>query len=520
MPRLSRITALDDITQQQIIAKLARILQKSQGARATQYQTHISRILVCGDVAYKFRRPIKLPFADFSTLAKRRADCQREWRLNQRTAATLYLGIITITGTLDAPKPGGTDRALDVALLMRRFRQSALLNNLVQNNRVSTDLATSLGQHLGDFMHALPGLPASTISSLRPVNEWLDDSLTEICTLEAALTESMSVVRRWCETQHKQLHPLMRQRQRDGFYRDGHGDLHLANLVRFEGTVMAFDALEFNDDLRQTDIINDIAFTFMDLLAFKRADLAWTLINAWCERTGDYDGLKLLRFYTMYRAVVRAKVALLNDDCASFDRYWCLVQALTKPAHAPHLVLLHGLSGSGKSTVAAALASGLSAVRLRADVIRKRLFPDRPANPAKLYVPQATEATYGELARLTQLLLASHMTVIVDATFLSQDHIDLFIRLAHRWRITPHVLECHAPVAILRQRIEHRARKNLDPSDATVAVLQRQISQQQQHPATWPVPVSTINTHTSRAVMNRHIQKYISDILAGPPSRP
>ncbi|HEY7804065.1 MAG TPA: AAA family ATPase, partial [Orrella sp.] len=339
----------------------------------------------------------------------------------------------------------------------------------------------------------------------------------ELAALKPDLETKIRSVRQWANTEHHRLQHLITQRQHQGFYRDGHGDLHLANLVRFEGHVMAFDALEFNADLRQIDIMGDIAFTFMDLLAFGRADLAWTLMNAWCEHTGDYAGLRLLRYYTLYRAVVRAKVAALSGNTSNnqrtLQRYWSLVGQLIAAPNPPRLVLLTGLSGSGKSTVAAELATHLSAIRLRADVIRKQLFTDEIKHPDRLYSAKATRATYAELARLTKILLAQNMTVIVDATFLSQTHVDRFDKLAKHFSIKIHILACHAPVPELRRRIDHRAKLGGDPSDATLAVLEQQLASQVSRPVQWPVPQNKLNTYRSIADMNRHIAKFAQLVL-------
>jgi len=508
---------LDESTHEQLIQALVRTLELSHRARAQVHRTHISSIVVCADVAYKLRRPVKLPFADFSTLARRTKDCWREWQLNKRTAPALYIGVVTITGTPDAPQIEGENKVIDTALKMRRFEQSELLSELVSNNHLTAEMIKELGHRLAQFMQGLSALSAARLKHQRPTIDWLTDSLDELASLKPELATKIHSVRQWANDEHRHLQRLISQRQRQGFYRDGHGDLHLANLVRFEGHVMAFDALEFNADLRQIDIMGDIAFTFMDLLAFGRADLAWTLMNAWCEHTGDYAGLRLLRYYTLYRAVVRAKVAALSGNTSNnqrtLQRYWSLAGQLIAAPNPPRLVLLTGLSGSGKSTVAAELATHLSAMRLRADVIRKQLFTGAITHPDKLYSAKATRATYSELARLTKILLAQNMTVIVDATFLSQAHVDRFDKLAKHFSIKPHILACHAPVPELRRRIEQRAKLERDPSDATLTVLEQQLAGQVSRPVQWPVPQTWLNTHRSIADMNRHIAKFAQLVL-------
>jgi len=510
-------TPFDCAAHERMITHLAHALQKTHGTRAKLFRTHISSILVCGDDAYKFRRPVKFSFADFSTLKRRTDDCWREWHLNQRTAAPLYVGVVQITGTPATPTIGGRGPKLDTALQMRRFKQTDLLGHLAQKQKLSQAMMISLGKHLGEFMRQLPALPATAIARRRPTIEWLRESLHEITAIRPEAAHQMQSIDRWANTAHRRLKRTIRSRQAQGFYRDGHGDLHLDNLVRYKGRVMAFDALEFNTALRQTDIINDIAFTFMDLLAAGQADLAWTLMNTWCEQTGDYEGLKLLRFYTLYRAVVRAKVAAMTADAARFDRYRCLALRLIAPANPPRLILLSGLSGSGKSTVAADMALGLSAIRLRADVVRKHLFADCLDNLDLLYSPAATQKTYAELARLAKRLLQAHMTVIVDATFLSQTHVNRFNRLARGLGIGWQAFECHAPVSVLQQRIKLRASQKTDPSDATLKVLEQQMQQQQSKPVRWPTKVIQIDTNRSQTAVSRHIRGLVADMIGAQP---
>ena len=514
-PRSRSTAPLDCATHERMITNLAHFLENTHGKRARLFRTHISSILVCGDDAYKFRRPVKFPFADFSTLKRRTEDCWREWRLNQRTAAPLYVGVVQITGTPAAPAISGRGTTLDTALQMRRFKQSDLLGHLTETQKLSVAMMISLGKHLGEFMHQLPALPAAALQGKRPTIEWLIESLDEITAIKPETAHEMQSIGLWANKAHRRLKHTIQGRQEQGFYRDGHGDLHLNNLVLYNGRVMAFDALEFNTTLRQTDIINDIAFTFMDLLAANQADLAWTLMNTWCEQTGDYEGLKLLRFYTLYRAVVRAKVAAMTEDAARFDRYSSLALRLIAPANPPRLILLSGLSGSGKSTVAADMARGLSAIRLRADVVRKHLYADCLDDLQLLYSPAATQKTYAELAHLAKRLLEAHITVIVDATFLSQTHVNKFNSLAQTLNIGCQVFECHAPVSVLRKRITCRASQKTDPSDATLKVLEQQMHQQQSAPVHWPVNITRIDTNCSRARLANRTRTIVARLLAG-----
>lgn len=499
-----------------LIKQLCAYLRAQRSQPAHVYRTHISSVIVCGEHAYKLKRPVKFAFVDFSTLALRRKDCKRELRINRRTAPALYLDVVKITGTPKRPRLGGPGKPLDWAVKIKRFEQTALLSHLIEHDGISTGDAMALGEHLAQFTNGLLRLSAPTTAHHRPTIDWLLESIQEISASYPTQTEHAHAIQTWAKRHARQYKSLINHRRRSGFYRDCHGDLHLGNLIKLGHDLIAFDALEFNRELSQIDVINDIAFAFMDFLAFERADLAWAMLNRWCEQTGDYDGLVLLRYYTLYRAVVRAKVAALTRSANSlqtFERYWSLANRLIAPANPPRLILVSGLSGSGKSTVARTLAGSLSGIQVRADVIRKQLFPKLIDEPSKLYAKAASRDTYEKLAHIADTLLTQHMTVIVDATFLGQAQVDRFDKLAKEHGIGLEVLWCEAPVATLKARIIKRASRGDDPSDATVAVLERQIEQLRNHPISWPTRALELKTNVSLATMRSRIDAVAAQLL-------
>lgn len=504
---------LDDKTHDRLVKALAQHLGKLANTRAHVYRTHISSVIVCAQYAYKLKRPVKLPFVDFSTAALRRADCLRELSLNQRTAPALYLDVIEITGTLEQPELHGPGEVIEYAVRMKRFKQTDLLSHIVQTNRFDAAIAANLGKHHAEFIGQLPALSYEQASKHKPTHAWLLESLDEIRSAQPDLHTQIQAVTQWANQRNHILQPVIKQRQRQGHYRQVHGDLHLGNLVMLKHQVVAFDALEFNPALSQIDTINDIAFTFMDLLAHGRSDWAWAMINQWCETCGDYAGLVLLRYYTLYRAVVRAKVACLSSDDRLLARYWSLALRLIAPANTSKLILVCGLSGSGKSTVARELVKLLSGIQLRADVIRKHRFAKWLNQPQKLYAKTTTTQTYRALARLADQLLTQNMTVIVDATFLAQEHIDLFHQLAQHHHIQLERVSCEAPAAILRRRIMNRLQQASDPSDATVDVLQAQLEQLRQHPLRWPGKGYRADTSKTRADTLRRTKEIAQRML-------
>ncbi|MGH8292291.1 MAG: AAA family ATPase, partial [Gammaproteobacteria bacterium] len=284
---------------------------------------------------------------------------------------------------------------------------------------------------------------------------------------------------------------LMDVRRAQGWVREVHGDLHLANLTIYNGKLLAFDRIEFDAALRWLDVVSDSAFLVMDLLHHGRRDLAFRFLNRYLEHTGDYRGLPLLRYHLVYRALVRAKVARLQAgqmqhaesrrvQARNADQYMKLADSLRIDV-PPRLVLMHGLSGSGKTWASERLMTHLPALRLRSDVERKRLHGLAPGQRSgsepggQLYDEEANARTYTELATLAQIVLAAGYSVIVDAAFLRQWQRRLFAELAAQLMIPWSIVECRAPHAVLRRRLDGRARVRDEISEANAAVLDYQL---------------------------------------------
>jgi len=471
---------------------LIQLLQQSLGgAGAVQVvQTHISTVLLAGDFAYKLKRPVRLPFLDFSTLERRRHFLQEELRLNRRTAPELYLDLLPVTGHPGAPRLGGSGAAIDWVLRMRRFGPSGELRAMAEAGTLLPQHIDALADHLAAFHLSLPPCAAMPGSSL---HRWASDSLDEVAASPQRPANCMPAdiehLRQHLLPRLAAPHPSEAQRQHAGWVRECHGDLHLGNLVAWQDRVLAFDALEFDPALRHTDVVADLAFPFMDLLAHGLPALAWRLVNRHVEHTGDFEGLRLLPALAAYRALVRAKVALLAPGgAAEFQRYWPLSQRLLRDAR-PRLVLVCGLSGSGKSTLALMLAQALGAVRLRSDVERKRLFglpPTARPDPALgLYTPEATQRTYARLGELAHTLLGGGLSVVVDAAALRQHERDTLRDLALACGATFELVTCEAPAERLLARIQARQAANQDASDADPAVLALQQRVVEALPADW-----------------------------------
>jgi hypothetical protein len=455
-------------------------------------ETHISWVLLTGDYAYKVKKPLDLGFLDFSTLAKRRLYCEEELRLNRRLAPSLYLEVVAITGSAEAPVLGGEGEPIEYAVKMVQFPQAAQLDRMLAVGRLRPEQLDAFARRVAEF-HRQAAVAGSDTPFGEPAQVWqpMAENFAQIRERisGADALESLSALAQWSEARFTELSPLLRQRKAGGFIRECHGDMHLRNLAWIDEAPIAFDGIEFNPNLRWIDVVSEIAFLVMDLQDRGEAPLAQRFLNGYLERSGDYDGLALLRLYLVYRALVRAKVAAIRldqpdmgpaqrDDAeAEFARYLSLAEGYTRKP-SPTLLLTRGLSGSGKTTLTQPLLERLPAIRIRSDVERKRLFgllaeEDGHAAPAEgIYSAEATDKTYRRLLTLAEGMLAAGHSVIVDATFLKREQREPFRRLATQSGVGFAILDMRAPAETLRQRL--RQRKG-DASDADLAVLAHQL---------------------------------------------
>jgi hypothetical protein len=303
----------------------------------------------------------------------------------------------------------------------------------------------------------------------------------------------LHTLRTWEMRSFASLRTAFLQRRRDGRVRECHGDLHLGNVVQIDGRSTAFDCIEFSEDLRWIDVMSEVGFMAMDLEHHGRADLAHRFVNAYLERSGDYAGVRVLRYYKVYRALVRAKVAALRqvqqaalavDPCvAAADTvrpYVDLALRCSRPP-PPVLMITHGPSGSGKTTLTQSLIEASGAIRIRADVERKRLCGldalARSGSPpgAGLYSQEATAATYTHLLERAAEVLAGGCSVVLDATFLQRAQRDEARRCAAELGVRWLILDFDAEPDVLRERVRQRAARGDDASEADLQVLAAQL---------------------------------------------
>ena len=466
---------------------------RTAGGPVTLIQTHISSVLLAGAHAYKLKKPVAFGFVDFSTLAARERFCGEEVRLNRRTAPKIYLGVVRITGTETAPRLGGRGPAIEFAVKMRRFATRDLADRRARAGRLTAQHIDRLARVVAQFHRAASPAPASSYGAPEQVLRWARENVAlALLRLEdEGRRARLQHLAQWTEDEFRRRAGWFAARRSGGFIRECHGDLHLANIVLLDEVPVPFDGIEFNPELRFIDVASDIAFTFMDLIEHGLPRLAWRFLDRYLEATGDYGLLGGLRFYAVYRALVRAKVSIIRahqpdtaqpqrrSASAAFLRDLSLAERLAE-APAPVLVAVGGLSGSGKTTVAGLLLEHLGAVRVRSDVERKRLA-GLPADArgadvygAGLYAPEMTARTYARLHEVAATALEAGHPVVVDAAMLRRAERDALRALADRLGVRCECIWCEAPWPTLRARVARRQARARDASDATVAVLRRQ----------------------------------------------
>ena len=455
-------------------------------------ETHISWVILTGDFVYKIKKPINLGFVDFSTLEKRKFYCDEELRLNRRLAPNIYLDVIPISGTSENPVLEGKEKAFEYTVKMQQFSHNMQLDQVLARNELRHDMVESFANLIAEF-HQHIDIADSTSHFGEPeqVYQPAKENFIQIRDLisDKSKIDLLSKIERWTEDSFNEIKNIFDQRKEKGFIRECHGDLHLRNLAWHENKPLAFDCLEFNENFRWIDVASEIAFLIMDLDVNNQPEFAHHFLNKYLELTGDYEGCSVLRFYLVYRTMVRAKVDAIRaaqegisqqeSDEANAEIVNYLQLALTYTHKIkPFIIITHGMSASGKSTISQPLLEKLGAIRIRADVERKRLFnikaeQNSSANIQQgIYTKQATHETYSKLLELTQRIIDAGLPVIVDATFSTIEQRTLFKKIASQKQVRFIILNFITSEETLKQRIRNRTK---DVSDADITVLENQI---------------------------------------------
>ncbi len=442
--------------------------------------THGAVIVLTGDRAWKFKRPVTYRYLDFSTVTRRREALRTELRLNRRTAPRLYLGVHSFHCAPDGSVILDEDRAGravdDYALEMRRFGDDALLAHHADAGTLTDELLTRLAGRVAD-LHAVAQVSDDRAGAARLLDV-VDGNLLSMGRFPDLLDPVRAAgLTATLRTQIAAAAPLLDHRARRGRVLLGHGDLHLGNIAVVDDEPTLFDCLEFDPELATADALYDLAFLLMDLWARGLHHEANLVLNAYLDRSpDDEDGLVLLPLMLSVRATVRAHVCAAQGEAAAAGRYLDLALALTDPV-GPRLVAVGGASGTGKSTLARAIGGDIGAPPgariLRSDVLRKRLagVPAVERLPAEQYTAEASARVYRELGRLAAHGLSGGMSVIADAVAGRPDERAELAAIAAGCGASFTGIWLELPEA---ERISRISRRGPDASDADAAVARAQ----------------------------------------------
>ncbi|PTE06967.1 AAA family ATPase [Mesorhizobium helmanticense] len=448
-------------------------------------ETHISRIFLAGRRAFKMKRAVQLPYVDFSTPQLRLAACEKEVELNSKTAPGLYLGVRRITREAAGKLAlDGSGDLVDAAIEMVRFDQSKLLDRMAIAGELTPALMTEVARMIVRYHRGVPeihnGGGASNLAGVLDINE---AGFATSHVFGKAEIKTFAEAFRTALARHS---GLLDRREAAGKIRRCHGDLHLRNICLFDGEPRLFDCIEFNDRIATIDVLYDLAFLLMDLWHRGFPDLANLVMNRYLDEADDEDGFVLLPFFMAVRAAVRAHVTAtqVEESSANSDKlttearsYFELARTFLQET-SPRLIAIGGLSGSGKTTVAEALAAHVGAPPgariVESDRVRKAMHgvPAETRLPDKAYRPEVSERVYRQMAWQAGLILSESGSVIADAVFDRPDDRSRIEKAASDTGIAFLGFWLEADPLVLWQRVSERKG---GPSDATIDILSRQL---------------------------------------------
>jgi aminoglycoside phosphotransferase family enzyme/predicted kinase len=446
------------------------------GAAVERVDTHISRIFLAGDRAWKLKRALRTNYLDFSTRDRREQSCRRELEVN-RAAGSIYTGVMPVVRCNGRLRLGGPGVPVEWLVEMRRFDRSRELDRLCESGTLTLPIIERLADEIAALHYAAPETPGfGDAEDLRARIDQIAGAFAEAAggsDLGAGAETWRSAAQAACQARAG----LIARRARLGRVRRCHGDLHLGNVVMLGDRPTPFDAIEFNEAIASIDVLYDLALTLSDLIMRGRADLANGLLNHYLGATRDYGGLPLMALYLSMRGAVRAMTAASRGAGEEAVRDFAFAMEALRPGPAPRLVAIGGVSGTGKSTLARGLAPRLApppgAIVIRSDVVRKRLSGARPEDrlPLEAYSPEMDRKVLARMAFDARAALRAGAAVVLDATFLDAEARGCAETIADGQgvRFDGIWLEIAAEAAMDRV-----GRRVADASDATADVVRRQ----------------------------------------------
>ncbi|MDJ0743565.1 MAG: AAA family ATPase [Xenococcaceae cyanobacterium MO_167.B27] len=470
-------------------------------------QTHVSYVLLTGDYAYKLKKSVNFGFLDYSTLEKRKHFLDAEISLNSAIAPELYLEVLPITQEGEKFILNGSGEPVAYTLKMRQFPQENLFINLFDAGKLSIEKMEELGKIVAEFhKNAVTNEYISSFGKVEKIRQAFDENYaqTQGYIGRAQTQEQLTATQAYTDNFFAEREDLFNSRINNNKIKECHGDLHLKNICLWQDKIQLFDRIEFNEPFRFVDVIYDVAFAMMDLEAKGKQDFANAFLNTYLEETGDWEGLPLLPLYLSRQAYVRAKVtSFLLDDPAipetvkqeasqTATNYYKQAWEYTQ-RKSGKLILMSGLSGSGKTTVAKTIARNTGAIHIRSDAVRKHIagIALEATGSDSIYTPQMNQKTYDRLLELGVMLVQEGFTVILDAKYDRIDYRHKVIDAIKLHNISLQIIHCTAPLEVLRDRLNQRSG---DISDATADLLTTQQAKAEAFTQEEQVYVTTIDT--------------------------
>jgi len=492
-------------------------------------ETHISWVVLAGDFAYKLRKPVNFGFLDFSTLERRRADCEAEVTLNRALCPDLYLGVIDVVQGGDGHlHMGGPGIPVEPAVQMRRLPESGMLPNLLERGGGDERLARRLARTLAAFHATAPtGQGVDEYGGIDTLRANWDENFAQATRIQPSQREA---IRTYVERFITDNTILLNRRVETGCIRDGHGDLHAASVCVTHHRICIFDRIEFNARFRCADVAAEVGFLAMDLEHFGRTDLASAFVDAYIRFSGDTELRVLLDFYKCYRAFVRGKVTAFRlaerdidaDTRASITNeaqaYFDLAYPYATPLVRPVLLVTMGLPASGKTTLAEALARHLGLVHLSSDVVRKHLVGLRATVHSAdsfeggLYTRGMSRRTYAGMRRTATRWLRRGQSVVMDATYGQPSERAALRQLARRTGARLYLILCQADEATLQSRLAARLGDPRSTSDARPDMWQA-LRSAFVEPTEIPIAFEADTALPTRAL----VDQLVSDVYASQP---
>lgn len=448
--------------------------------------THISRIILVGDRAFKMKRPVKLPYVDFSTPELRLAACLKEVDLNSITAPGLYLRVRRLTrDTAGQLALDGDGLLVDAIIEMKRFDQSLLLDQMAGDGRLTPQLLTQTARTIAQFHAEAPVVHAGT--GVANLSDVLDINKAGFASSGIFAEKDVNILDRMFRKTLAHHAERLNQREADGKVRRCHGDLHLRNICVLNGNPCLFDCVEFNDKIATVDVLYDLAFLLMDLWHRDFPELANLVMNRYLDETDNEDGFTVLPFLMAVRSAVRAHVIAtqIKESGDPLGKLFVEVRAYFDHAtkllrkQSARLIAIGGLSGSGKTTIADSLAAHIGAPPrariVESDRIRKALYKVPPERrlPDEAYRSEVSDRVYREIVRRAELIIVQGGAVVADAVFNRPDDRVRIEEVTKEQNVPFLGIWLNAPPDVLRRRVEQRRG---GPSDATVDVLSQQLA--------------------------------------------